>query len=156
MIVGLLITPRTKTIARGPKALPAIDAEWHSGDVAYDPSVTSRLIWADIDYHLDFGTRLAASDLAAEAASEVALAHALISTQIGDLPPPFSSELPGPDRLTPDGARQQEARSRAHALALEIQAHYVSEGQHKLADAYESAATWLAEPPFQHQRGCNP
>jgi hypothetical protein len=100
------------------------------------------LIWADVHYHLDLGVRLAASGRAAEAAAEVALAQQLLVGLVGQATRPAWRDLPIRS-VEPDGTREQVARTRARALAREIEAHYVSEGQHSLADAYHAAAARL-------------
>ena len=102
------------------------------------------MVWTDIGYHLDLSVHLAASGETDEAASETALALALLSTHVGLEPEKPWSDLPPQAVLTSDGEQTKTIYSRAHALAMEIQAHYVSEGQHELATAYETAATWLA------------
>lgn len=97
----------------------------------------------DIAYHLDLAVRLAGGDEHGQAASETAVALALLSTQL-DLPTvPEAGDLPGGAVLLADGEKLAPIRDRARALALEIAAHFVSEGQHGRADAYQAAATWL-------------
>lgn len=107
-----------------------------------DPSESS-VIWADIAYHLDLSVHLAATGETNEAASETALALALLSAEVdlGTMGP--RSDLPAQAAVAPDGAATKTIYARANALAMEIQAHYVSEGRHRLADAYGQAATSL-------------
>lgn len=109
-------------------------------------SILERLVREDIGYHLDLSVRLAAAGEVDESASEAVLALALLS--IGSEPSGASrlGDLPAPESLVPDGERTASIRRRGHALALEIQAHYASEGRHDLAGAYERAAAWLTAP----------
>ena len=106
-------------------------------------SDTDDRLLADIAYHLDLATHLSADGDHGQASSEAALAHALLVTRV-DLPGrPEVGDLPGAEALTADGEAVAPIRARARALALELTAHFVSEGQHERADAYQAAATWL-------------
>jgi hypothetical protein len=50
-------------------------------------------------------------------------------------------DLPGPRITGTSTVRVDDACRRTRALALELQAHFVSEGQGELADLYARAAT---------------
>lgn len=107
-------------------------------------SSVEPVLWADIRYHLELGVRLIAAGRSDEAASETALALALLRNRLGSAAEAAQRDLPPAEAVAADGAAVAAIHARARALAMEIQAHYVSEGQHELATAYEDAASWLA------------
>ena len=108
-------------------------------NVPVDPAAHARSA-ARVDFHLRAAIGLGAVGNTAEATSETALALSLF--ELGG----FSTgrervDLPSPSPVPAE--QRDEILHRSRALARQLQAHYVSEGQHDLADLYESAATNL-------------
>jgi hypothetical protein len=103
-----------------------------------DERCLPTLTATQVVYHMRVATACAAIGDATRAASEIALAWTLVaphgwvdsSSDFHDLPMPRS----GTD------ADWDAVESRTAALALEIQSHFVSEGQYALASLYETAA----------------
>ena len=98
--------------------------------------------------HLAYHSRMAAAFAAAsnldECASESLLAWTILSTHGGpDITDAVTGDLPEPEALGATHASQDAARRRAHALALGLQGHFVSEGQTDSATLYERVASSL-------------
>ncbi len=102
---------------------------------AYEPGLGPH-----IEFHLRAAVGLGAEGRTAEATSETALALSLFEFS-GLNAERERIDLPSPTPIAPRS--RDEIVQRGRALALQLQAHYVSEGQHGLADLYESAATDL-------------
>jgi hypothetical protein len=103
-----------------------------------DDQFLPRLTAMQVAYHMRVAVGCAAIGDATRAASEIALAWTLLaphgwvdsSSAFHDLPSPRA----GAD------ADWDAVESRTTALALEIQSHFVSEGQYAVASLYETAA----------------
>ncbi|MEL7156640.1 MAG: CBS domain-containing protein [Actinomycetota bacterium] len=89
-------------------------------------------------FHLRAAIELTAANRPAEAVAETVLVLALLVHQ-GMLDPTSPADLPAPAPLTP--AKREDVARVTRALARQLQAHYLNEGQHALAELYESAAS---------------
>ena len=96
-------------------------------------------VGAQIDYHLEIAIDLVANGEVEASAAELALVRTLLRMH-GVTQSDLFEELP---RMgTAKQKIDQESLSRTtQALARELQAHFVSEGQRWLAELYEQAAT---------------
>ena len=78
-----------------------------------------------------------------QSGSEAVLAWTILATaspSAVDLALDTASELIGQEQAGVSEAHRVSARTRAHALALDLQAHYVSVGLHEVAELYETVA----------------
>lgn len=96
----------------------------------------ARGVAAQVGYHLRTAVGMGADGRSVEALSEVALALTLLHLHDADDGP--ASDLPDVAPLSP--VRRDELVRLTTALALQLQAHFTSEGQVALADLYERAA----------------
>jgi hypothetical protein len=98
-----------------------------------------ELVAAQLAYHLRLAAGFAAAGEAREAASQAALAWTLLELHGGAGCVGVSDDLPGLRATGVSPEHWHRVRERTHAVALEMQAHFVSEGQHALASLYSAA-----------------
>ena len=96
-----------------------------------------HVVAAQVDEHLRIAVGLAMAGKATEAAGEAALARMLMRLS-GTADLPRLTDLPRMADLTDDQRRR--LKQTTCALALDFEAHFVSEGQHELANMYEAIA----------------
>jgi hypothetical protein len=110
----------------------------HSVDLTSSPAAA-----AQFSYHLRMAAVFAASGELDQSGSEAVLAWAILATawpSAVDLALDTASELIGQEQAGVSEAHRLAARSRAHALALQLEGHYTSVGLHDVATLYESVA----------------
>jgi hypothetical protein len=99
---------------------------------------------------LAFHARMAAAAAVArgdgEADTEALLAWTILVDTGVDAP---LADLPGPRIAKASTVRLEDTCRRTEALALELQAHFVSEGQGELAELYARAATRVQDAASQ-------
>ena len=95
------------------------------------------LVAAQVAYHMRVAAGFAAAGDPARAASEVTLAWTVLSTHGWVDLGPVAHDLPTPSAA---GVDWDAVERRTAALALELQSHFVSEGQYEAAAIYETAA----------------
>jgi hypothetical protein len=82
-----------------------------------------------------------------ECASEALLAWTILTSHgERDVIDALTGDLPEPETLGATPQAQDAASRRAHALALGLQGHFVSEGQTDSATLYEKVASSLCAP----------
>lgn len=95
-------------------------------------------------YHARMAARFGAEGDLEECASEALLAWAILDAHGGrQAAESLTSDLPDGRIRAEAWSGDSDVRRRAHALALELLAHYVSEGQADSAALYESLAIAL-------------
>lgn len=102
-------------------------------DICVPGEVASQLA-----YHMGAAVRLATAGRPIESASETVLAWALLSAY--GHPDAELAALDLPTLAVAPALRWDDLLRRTQALALQLQAHFVSEGQHATATVYETAA----------------
>jgi hypothetical protein len=107
-----------------------------------------ELAATQLSYHLRMAAGFAAASDVRECASEAVLAWTILS--LYESVHADAGDLPGIRVAGVSDAQWDSALRRAQALALELQAHFVSEGQYATAEIYEAvgravpgAVIWL-------------
>ncbi len=95
-------------------------------------------------YHLYMAVRFAAADDLVECASETALACTILSAHGGLDAAASAEDLVDSVAMGATEGQWDVLRRRTEALALQLQAHFVSEGQHATATVYETAAATVS------------
>lgn len=98
---------------------------------------------AQFSYHLRMAAVFAAAGELDQSGSEAVLAWTILATvspSTVELALDTASELIGQEHAGVSEAHRVAARTRAHALALDLEAHYVSVGLHGVAGLYETVA----------------
>ena len=95
---------------------------------------------AQLAYHLRMAAAFAAAGDVGECASEATLAWTILSMHGASALDATNGDLPGMPVAGASDAQWDLVRRRTHALALALQAHFVSEGQRSTAEVYESVA----------------
>jgi hypothetical protein len=108
------------------------------GDVTLSPLAAAHLA-----YHLRMAASFAAAGNLMESASEAALGWTILHLQGDASDVVLEHDLPafGVARASDDA--WHAVQRRAQALALELQAHFVSEEQHDAASMYEAVGSAL-------------
>ena len=99
-------------------------------------------------YHSRMAAVFAVGGESAESASEAVLAWAILATSRPDAVDAAGSvaaDLVGQQQVGLSEAHQEAAHRKAHALAMELEGHYVSCGQHEIATLYATVADQLSE-----------
>jgi hypothetical protein len=122
---------------------------WTSGgpsdeDAAVNDVVISEDLACQLAYHLRMAAGFAAVGDAAECASEATLAWTLVAGAGVHLAERAAQDLPALRLADVTEGQWDTVRRRTEALALSLQAHFVSEGQHATAAMYEAAASAVA------------
>jgi hypothetical protein len=94
---------------------------------------------AQLAYHLRMAAAFAAADDPIESASAATLAWTIFA-MFDPLAAARTPDLPGASVVATGPDRWNDLHRRTSALALELQGHFVSEGQHDTADIYARAA----------------
>jgi hypothetical protein len=95
---------------------------------------------AQLTYHLKMAIAFATAERTVEAASETTLGLALLSLYCTTDGTELTAEFPDATVAQSSPERWEALCARTEALGRELQAHFVSEGQHPIATLYESAA----------------
>ncbi|NND73740.1 MAG: hypothetical protein HKN44_01935 [Ilumatobacter sp.] len=119
--------------------------------MAHAPDTSAGLavpdaIAAQLAYHTRMAAVFAVAGDTAESASEAVLAWAMLATSwdgAANAASTAAAELVDQDQASTSPLHRDTARARAEALALELQAHYVSVGLRAEAELYESIAERL-------------
>lgn len=102
---------------------------------------------AQLSYHVRMSAVFAVGGDHEESASESVLAWAILSTAWPGAEAAArdgAAELIGEDQAGLSPESREQARSKALALAMTLEAHYVTTGQHDVASLYERVAEQLA------------
>lgn len=113
-------------------------------DAAMDDVRVPEPAAAQLVYHLRMAAAFAAADDPVECASAAALAWTIF-TMFDPQSTARFPDLPGADVVTADPERWSDLQRRTSALALALQGHFTSEGQHETADIYARAAGALGD-----------
>ena len=103
---------------------------------------------AQLCYHTRMSAVFAVAGDHEESASESVLAWALLSTAwpgAAGAARECAAELIGDDQAGLSPESREQARAKALALAMTLEAHYVTVGQHDIAALYERVAEHLAD-----------
>ena len=110
---------------------------------------------AQFSYHVRMAAMCAIAGKHEESASESVLAWAMLSSCCAGAAAgaaAVGAELIDPERVAASDDQRRRAQTRAHDLALSLEAHFVSVGQHDqatlyatVADDLEAAVATLAE-----------
>ena len=119
--------------------------------MAHDPAPSPELQMnpatsAQFSYHVRMAAMCAIAGKHEESASESVLAWALLSSCCAGAAAGAAivgAELIDPDRVAASDDQRRRAQTRAHDLALSLEAHFVSVGQHETATLYETVADEL-------------
>lgn len=117
----------------------------HSPDSPGDLSL-SATVAGQFSYHVRMAAVFAVAGETAESASESVLAWTILVTSwpgAHHAAVATAGELIGQDQVSLSDSHRDTARTRAHALALELEAHFVSVGLHEEASLYSSVADHL-------------
>jgi hypothetical protein len=98
---------------------------------------------AQFAYHVRMAAMCAIAGQSAESSAEAVLAWSMLSwccPAAAAGAAVVGAELIDPDGVVTSEAQRDGARSRARDLALSLEAHFVSVGQHDHASLYESVA----------------
>ena len=98
---------------------------------------------SQLAYHMSAAVRLATAGRPIESASETVLAWALLTTY--GRPDAELTALDLPALAVAPALRWDDLLRRTQALALQLQAHFVSEGQHATATIYETVGDRLRD-----------
>jgi len=113
-----------------------------SGAVSLDPTVLGHFA-----YHVRCAAGLTAADRAQEAAAHTFLAWALLDALGADQVHQAVRALDLPDQVGDLAAvAGHPARATASQLAVQLVAHFTSEGRHDLAELYTRAAGTMERP----------
>lgn len=113
---------------------------------AADPTTTLQMgpvASAQFAYHVRMAAMCAIAGKSAESSAEAVLAWSMLSSCCPAAATGAASaaaELIDPDGFATSEAQRDTARARARDLALSLEAHFVSVGQHDHATLYESVA----------------
>ncbi len=102
---------------------------------------------AQLSYHVRMSAVFAVAGETDESASEAVLAWAILSTcwpGATEAAQATADELIGQDQAGLSAIHQKSAHAKAHALALTLEAHFVTTGQHDLATLYADVAEELS------------
>jgi hypothetical protein len=105
-----------------------------------------RAVAAQLSYHARMSAVFAVGGDIAESGSEAVLAWAILATSWPGAEPSArecANELIGEEQAGVSPEAQAAAQTRAHSLALELEAHFVSTGQHDVAALYATVAEHL-------------
>jgi hypothetical protein len=105
--------------------------------------IFSPVAAVQLSYHLRMVVALATAGEMAECASEAALAWTILSMAGPEAVSALGADLPDVDVIAVSEAQWDAVLRRAHALALQLQAHFVSEGQSATAALYEGVGAAL-------------
>ncbi len=97
-------------------------------------------------YHVRMAAVFAVAGETDESASEAVLAWAILSTcwpGATEAAGVTADELIGQNQVGLSEQHRQAAHAKAHALALELEGHFVTTGQHDLATLYATVADEL-------------
>lgn len=103
---------------------------------------------AQFSYHVRMAAMCAIAGNTEESASEAVLAWAMLSSCCAGAAASAAavgSELIDPERVSATDDQRRRGQTRAHDLALSLEAHFVSTGQHAHAELYETVADELEE-----------
>jgi hypothetical protein len=103
---------------------------------------------AQLSYHLRMAAAFAAAGECQESGSEAVLAWTMLATSwpAAELVASgAASELVGIHQLTVSDRHREAARARAHAVALDLEAHFASVGLRREAELYELVADHLSD-----------
>ena len=112
-----------------------------SPELQMDPATS-----AQFSYHVRMSAMCAIAGKSEESASEAVLAWAMLSSCCAGAAAGAAvvgSELIDPERVAASDDQRRRAQTRAHDLALSLEAHFVSVGQHATATLYETIADEL-------------
>lgn len=101
----------------------------------------SAVVAGQFSYHVRMSAAFALAGESEPSASEAVLAWTILATCWPGVPhsaAETAAELVGAARSMPSEQQRRAIRNRAHAAALDLQAHYVSVGRHDAADLYAS------------------
>ncbi len=104
----------------------------------------NAVITAQFSYHVRMAAMSAIAGNSEESASEAVLAWAILSSCCAGTAA-VGAELIDPERVAATEDRRRRVQTRAHDLALSLEAHHVSVGQHEHATLYETVADELDE-----------
>jgi len=108
----------------------------------------NALTSAQFSYHVRMAAMCAIAGKSEESASEAVLAWAMLASCCSGAAAgaaAVGAELIDPERVAASDDQRRRAQSRAHDLALSLEAHYVSVGHHETATLYETVADELDE-----------
>lgn len=106
--------------------------------------ILSETVARHLAYHARTAAAFAAAGNLEQCASEALLAWTILANQDGHAAiDSLTADLPEPRSFSPSSTSEDAARRRAHALALSLEGHFVSEGQTASADLYEQVAAAL-------------
>lgn len=111
-----------------------------ASDTTHDLNL-SATVAGHFSYHVRMSAAFALAGESGPSASEAVLAWTILATCWPGVPAAAAetaAELIGRDQAMPSEQRRRAIRDRAHAAALDLQAHYVSVGLHNAADLYAS------------------
>lgn len=101
---------------------------------------------AQFAYHVRMAAMCGVAGNNEESASEAVLAWSMLSSCCPgavEAAAAVGAELIDPDRVAASDDDRRRAQSRAHGLALSLEAHFVSVGLHQHANLYETVADEL-------------
>ena len=107
-------------------------------DLTFSPTAA-----AQFSYHLRMAAVFAAAGELDQSGSEAVLAWTILATtspSAVDLALDTASELIGQDHVGVSESHRIAARNRAHALALQLESHFVSVGMRDAAGLYATVA----------------
>lgn len=108
--------------------------------------IMSPVAARQFSYHVRLAASTAVAGNVEESAAEAVLAWSMLCSCCPTAMEGASgvaAELIDPERISASDADRRRAHSRAHDLALSLEAHFVSVGQHEAADLYEKVADEL-------------
>jgi hypothetical protein len=118
-----------------------------SNDAAPSPELQMNAVASgQFSYHVRMAAMCAIAGKIEESASEAVLAWAVLSSCCAGAAAgaaAVGAELIDPERVAASDDQRRRAQTRAHDLALSLEAHYVSVGQHDVATLYETVADEL-------------
>jgi hypothetical protein len=106
----------------------------------------NAVVSAQFSYHVRMAAMCAIAGNTEESATESVLAWSMLSSCCGGAAAGAADvgfELIDPDRVAATADQSRRAQTRAHDLALSLEAHFVSTGQHEQATLYETVADEL-------------